>query len=170
MLASTRASAHRILPGFQPSSLFKSQPITAMLSESARLNLYKARSPDRSCFPSNAEDETGSLPSRQSALLVLPDNSCLLLRAETPTRPPRLSILELCASSSAKGDWVRAEKRVRLVHKRRRRLRQPEPRRGESSGAGAKPEQPVCEEAVAFTFRPPPRVEVVCAARAAFPC
>ena len=31
-------------------------------------------------------------------------------------------------------------------------MRQPEPRRGKSSGAGAKPEQPVCEQAVAFTF------------------
>ena len=32
------------------------------------------------------------------------------------------------------------------------RLRQPEPRREESSGADAKSEQPVCEEAVAFTL------------------
>jgi hypothetical protein len=40
-----------------------------------------------------------------------------------------------------------------FTNARRARLRQPEPRRGEkSSGAGAKPEQPVCEQAVAFTL------------------
>ena len=31
-------------------------------------------------------------------------------------------------------------------------MRQPEPRKGHSSGADAKSEQPVCEEAVAFTL------------------
>ena len=31
-------------------------------------------------------------------------------------------------------------------------MQQPKPRRGESFGAGAKPEQPVCEEAGAFTL------------------
>ena len=43
-------------------------------------------------------------------------------------------------------------KRVRLIHKRRRRgCGSPSPA-GHSSGAEAKSEQPVCEEAVAFTL------------------
>jgi hypothetical protein len=53
---------------------------------------------------------TAKLHSRQSALLVLPDNSCLLLRAETPTRPPGLSILafhapELSQIRLASNSW-----------------------------------------------------------------
>jgi hypothetical protein len=53
---------------------------------------------------------TAKLHSRQSALLVLPDNSCLLLRAETPTRPPGLSILafharELSQVRRASNSW-----------------------------------------------------------------
>ena len=39
-----------------------------------------------------------------------------------------------------------------FTNARKARLRQPEPRRENSSGAGAKPEQPVCEQAVAFTL------------------
>jgi hypothetical protein len=70
-----------------------------------------------------------------------------------------------------KGDQVRVEKRVRLVHKRPAGRgcgsRSPQ---GHSSGAGAKPEQPVCEQAVAFSLRRPPRVGVVFFVGEAFPC
>jgi hypothetical protein len=75
-----------------------------------------------------------------------------------------------CASSSAK-DLARAGKKVRLVHKR------PEGEvaaagalQGHSSGAGAEPEQPVCEQAVAFTLRQPLAVGVVFFVGEAFPC
>ena len=40
-----------------------------------------------------------------------------------------------------------------FIDARRARLRPPEPRRANSSGAGAKPDQPVCEQAVAFTTK-----------------
>ena len=102
---------------FQPCSLFKSQPITAMLSNGPSLNLYKARfsgsvllSQPTLKIKQAHSLATAKLRSRQSALLILPDNSCLLLRAEAPTRPPGLSILafhapELSQIPLASNSW-----------------------------------------------------------------
>jgi hypothetical protein len=81
-----------------------------------------------------------------------------------------LSALVVCVKFS-KRVWQELGKKVRLVHKR------PEGEvaaagalQGHSSGAGAKPERPVCEQAVAFTLRRPPTVGVVFFVGEAFPC
>ena len=87
-----------------------------MLSKGARLNLYKALLRIGPAFPATLKIKqahsiaTAKLHSRQSALLVLRDNSCLLLGAETPTRPPGLSILafhapELSQIRLASNSW-----------------------------------------------------------------
>jgi hypothetical protein len=58
-------------------------------------NLHKARFPGPILFPKPPLKikqayslATVKFRTRQSAFLVMPDNACLLLRAETPTRPP----------------------------------------------------------------------------------
>jgi hypothetical protein len=52
----------------------------------------------------------------------------------------------LCVSSSAKGRSGKSwEKGKAYSQTPEARLRQPEPRKGHSSGADAKSEQPVCE-------------------------
>lgn len=59
---------------------------------------------------------------------------------------------KLCASSSAKKELGESQEKGEAYSQTpEARLRQPEPV-GLSSGAGAKPEQPVCEEAGAFTL------------------
>ena len=90
---------------FQPRSPSKSKPITALLCKGRSLNLHKARfSPRRPPLsqPSLKIKQTHSLATAkfhtcQPALLIEPDNACLLLRAQAPTRPPGLLVFSLHA-------------------------------------------------------------------------
>jgi hypothetical protein len=72
-----------------------------MLSNGPSLNLHKARfsgsillSQPTLQIKQAHSLATAKLHSRQSALPVQSDNSCFLLRAEAPTRPPGLFILD----------------------------------------------------------------------------
>src|SRR6266850_709406 len=85
---------------FQPRFPSKSKPITAMLSTGPGLNLHKApfSGPAPLSQPTLKIEEahslaTAKLRTSQSALLIQPDNSRLLLRAEAPTSSPGHFIL-----------------------------------------------------------------------------
>ena len=94
MSANTRTSRSSNSLDFQPRSPFKSKPITTPLSNGPGLNLHKARFPRLPLLSQPTLQikqahslSTAELHSRQSALLIQRDNSCLLLRAKAPTRP-----------------------------------------------------------------------------------
>src|SRR4029077_9194272 len=83
-----------------PRSPSKSNQITALLSNGSSLNLHKAGFPNPILLPKpplkikQADSlATAKFPTRQPALLLLPDYPDLLLRAEAPTRPPDRFIL-----------------------------------------------------------------------------
>jgi hypothetical protein len=81
-----------------------------MLSNARSFNLHKARFPPRLPLLSQPTLKikqahslaTAKLHSRQSALPIQSDNSCLLLRAEAPTRPPAHFILSFHAQDYPK--------------------------------------------------------------------
>ena len=85
---------------FQPRFPSKSNPIAPLLCNGPSLNLHKTRLSGSPPLPKPTLKikqahslATAKLHTRQSALLIQPDNSRLLLRAEAPTWPPHHPIL-----------------------------------------------------------------------------